>query len=330
MTEAFLAAAGWGGATRTPLAGDASGRRYERLTRAPDGASAVLMHAPRLTCGDIAPFCRIDETLRARGLSAPSILARDQTAGLLLLEDLGDDLFARVIARDPSREHGLYVAATDVLLALRAPPPAGLRRADAGTLTTLTDLAFSHYRAGAGLAPDALLQERFQTRFLDILQGVTGGPDILLLRDYHAENLIWLPEREGVARVGLLDFQDAMAGPPAYDLASLLQDARRDVAAETEEKMIAHYLHQSGEDGEEFRAAYAVIGAQRHLRILGVFARLAMAFGKPGYVDLIPRTWAYLMRDLDHPALRPVADLLRDALPEPDAATLERLKGANR
>ncbi len=327
---AFLASVGWSDATRVPLAGDASGRRYDRLTRATDGAGAVLMDAPPDTCGDIAPFRRIDEILRARGFSAPAIHASDPTCGFLLLEDLGDDLFARVIDRDPTRAHELYAAATDVLLALRTAPPAGLMPANTETLCALTDLAFSHYRTGAGAAIDPATQRHFQSLFGPLLRRATNGPDILMLRDFHAENLIWLPDRDGISRVGLLDFQDAMTGPPVYDLVSLLQDARRDVPVSIEDAMIARYLRESGEDSEGFRAAYAIIGVQRHLRILGVFARLARDFGKPGYIDLIPRTWAHLMRDLDHPALRPVAKLLRDALPEPDTATLDRLKAGNR
>lgn len=149
---------------------------------------------------------------------------------------------------------------------------------------------------------------------------------VLIQRDYHAENLLWLPEREGIERVGLLDFQDAMSGHPAYDLVSLLQDARRDVAPEVEEAMIIRYLEKSGFDDSSYRAAYAVLGVQRNLRILGVFARLGQDHGKPHYVDLIPRVWNHLIRDLDHPALAPVAEKLRAELPEPTPENLERLK----
>ena len=148
----------------------------------------------------------------------------------------------------------------------------------------------------------------------------------MILRDYHAENLIWLPGRKGIARVGLLDFQDAMTGHRAYDLVSLLQDVRRDVPAGIETRMLARYIDGSGTNDHAFRTAYAVLGAQRNLRILGVFARLATDYGKPRYVDLIPRVWAHLVRDLDHPALAPVAQMLVDTLPAPSPETLQRLR----
>ncbi len=321
---AFLARAGWDSAQSVPLAGDASARRYHRLTRNRDGARAVLMDAPPTRCGDQRAFVRIARHLQARGLSAPLVLAEDRDAGFVLLEDLGDDLFARLLIRDPSLENSLYSSAIDVLATLRTPPPEGLPRADPDMLTGLTDLVFTAYATNRNVTR----QQEFHARFHDLLAFHTDTRPVLLLRDYHAENLIWLPDRIGIARVGLLDFQDAMAGPPAYDLVSLLQDARRDVSAATEVDMIARYLSHCGDPAEKFHATYAVIGVQRHLRILGVFARLAAEQRKHGYVDLIPRVWAHLMRDLAHPALRPVADLVRDLLPPPTTDHLQRLKGA--
>jgi hypothetical protein len=149
---------------------------------------------------------------------------------------------------------------------------------------------------------------------------------VLALRDFHAENLVWLPDRAGVARVGLLDFQDAEAGHPAYDLVSLLKDARRDLAPGLEQEMIDRFLSRTGCDPERFAAAYAALGAQRNLRILGVFARLSMHFGKPHYVDLIPRVWAHLTASLRHPALAPLARRVADDLPEPTPDILASLK----
>ena len=149
---------------------------------------------------------------------------------------------------------------------------------------------------------------------------------VLALRDFHAENLIWLPERDGAARVGLLDFQDAFAGHPAYDLVSLLEDARRDVAPEVREAMVTHYIAGSGTDAAAFRTAFATSGAQRNLRILGVFARLSMHFGKPQYVALIPRVWAHLQADLADPALADLRDFLDGVLPAPDPDRLERIR----
>jgi len=318
----FLAQNGLQTAARKSVAGDASGRRYERLSDSAGARTIVLMDAPPGSCGSVAPFCRIAGHFRDLGLSAPQILAENAQAGLLLIEDFGDASFTNIIAARPDRETRLYAAATDVLIHLRQPPPPWLPRADAGALSALIELAYTHYRG----EQDSENAVRLMALFKNILQQFDQVEPVLIHRDYHADNLMWLPHRSGIARVGLLDFQDAMRGHPAYDLVSLLQDARRDVSPKTEDAMIAHYVTATGVDEHDFRAAYAVIGAQRHLRILGVFARLSLDHGKPAYVDLIPRTWAHLMRCLDHPALASVADLLRADLPAPTDETLQRLR----
>ena len=173
---------------------------------------------------------------------------------------------------------------------------------------------------------DGDARSRFEHRFADILHQETSGTRVVVLRDYHAENLIWLPDRDGIQRVGLLDFQSAMLCHPAYDLMSLLQDVRRTVPAGIEMRMIDRYIAASGVDGHDFRTAYSVLGAQRNLRILGGFARLATDYGKPQYIDLIPAVWSHLMRDLEHPALIAIADLVRSALPEPTPENLDRLR----
>lgn len=325
---AFVANAGWADAARVNIAGDASARRYQRLTR--EGVSpsrAILMDAPGSAAASCEPFIAIAQHLRHLGLSAPAHYASDPEAGLLLIEDLGDDLFARLIVADPPCQNRLYTGATDVLLTLRtAPVPPGLPRADAGTLAALTDLALTDYAGAIVPMMSDQARRRLLNRFEDILRPALRGDPVLILRDYHAENLLWLPDRDGVARVGLLDFQDAMVGHPAYDLVSLLQDARRDVPPATEARMIDHYLTASGEDDHAFRTTYAVIAVQRHLRILGVFARLATKYGKPGYIDLIPRTWDHLVRGLDHPALAPVADTLLQHMPPPNTENLTLLR----
>ncbi len=324
LIRAFMDRAGWAAARRAPLAGDASNRRYERLTDPDRGHTAVLMDAPAERGEDVRPFVRIARHLRAIGLSAPEILARDDRHGLLLIEDLGDALFARVIPSQPRLETTLYEAATDVLIALHRADLPPLVPYDTARMTGLAALAFAKYRLG--IAGDTCGETRFRAAFAPVLDSIAPAKPVLIQRDYHAENLLWLPDRQGVARVGLLDFQDAMAGHPAYDLVSLLQDARRDVPQPIETAMIDRYLDRSGLDRAAFETAYAVLGAQRNLRILGVFARLGRDYGKPHYVDLIPRVWALLMRDLAHPALAPVAPLLRDALPPPDPANLQRLR----
>lgn len=328
LTEALIARTPWANATRAPLAGDASNRRYERLTDPETGRTAVLMDAPPEKGEDVRPFVRIANHLRAVGLSAPEIYAEDSEYGFLLLEDLGDDLFARLLERHPEMERTLYEAATDVLVALFDAPTIPLDSYGPALMTELAALAFTKYASGITGEPDDDRREQFERRFEDILHREVQGPKVLIQRDYHAENLIWLPDREGVKRVGLLDFQCAMLGHPAYDLVSLLQDVRRKVPAGIEMTMVNRYIKATGIDDHGFRTAYAVLGAQRNLRILGVFARLATDYGKPRYVDMIPATWAHLTRDLDHPALAPVADLLREALPPPTPENLDRLRVA--
>lgn len=320
----FLQAAGWDQAEIASLAGDASNRRYKRLSMA--GRRAVLMDAPPEKGEDVVPFVTIARHLRGIGLSAPEILAEDSGNGFLLLEDLGDDLYARVIPRAPDTEVALYTEATNALRLLHDATLPDVATYGPGLMTDMACLAFDKYRDAIAGAPDPEARRRFAERFEGILHDHVHGADVLVLRDYHAENLLWLPEREGAARVGLLDFQDAMIGHRAYDLVSLLQDARRDVPAGIEARMVAHYIQSAGVDDHGFRAAYAVLGVQRNLRILGVFGRLSLDYGKPHYVDLVPRVWDHMVRGLDHPALAPVADLLRDALPRPDAAALDRLR----
>ena len=300
---AFLDAAGWGTASFVPLAGDASTRRYARLSRG--GERAVLMDAPDDAEGT-ARFARLAHWLCGAGFSAPRVLA--EAPGLLLLEDLGDDLFARVLDRIPEAENRPYSAAIDTLAALqRVPPPPGLPVWDAARLGALTQPFVARYAPGAGLDP---------ARAADVPGAVAALAERLLpatrvicLRDVHAENLIWLPDRAGVAAVGLLDFQDAFLGPPAYDVISLLFDARRDLSPDLAERMLARFAAATGADPERLAAEAALLTAQRNLRILGVFAKLAED-GKPGYLRFVPRVTAHLRDALAHPALAPLAALV--------------------
>ena len=326
LAEALIAQTPWAKATHAPLAGDASNRRYERLTDPDSGRTAVLMDAPPDKGEDVAPFVRVSEYLRSIGLSAPEIYAEDSEYGFLLLEDLGDDLFARVLKKKPDLERALYDAATDVLVHLHAAPSLSLDSYDPALMTEYAALSFTKYAQGILGTHDPDARSRFELRFADILHRETGGTRVVVQRDYHAENLIWLPKREGIARVGLLDFQSAMLCHPAYDLMSLLQDVRRTVPIGIEMRMIDRYISATGVDAHDFRTAYSVLGVQRNLRILGGFARLATDYGKPHYVDLIPAAWTHLMRNLENPTLVPVADLLRDALPKPTPENLAELR----
>lgn len=326
LATAFLAETDWADSSRTPLAGDASARRYERLTNPETGQTAVLMDAPPEQGETVHRFVEMARHLRAQGLSAPEILAEDPAQGFLLIEDLGDDLFTRVIARDPSQEVPLYEAATDLLVALRDMPlMAGLDSYGPAPLAEKTDIAFDHYVSGITGADTTEMRDRFIDRFGGVLHRTIQGPKVMILRDYHAENLLWLPDRAGMARVGLLDFQDAVVGHPAYDLVSLLQDIRRDVPARIEMRMIDRFITETGADDHEFRTAYAVLGVQRNLRILGVFARLSREMGKTRYLALMAAVWRHVMRDLEHPAMAGIADMLRETLPPPSPENLTRL-----
>jgi len=324
--ERFLARAGAAQADRTPLAGDASNRRYERLTFA-DGASLILMDAPPENGGAIAPFISIADHLDRLGLSPPARKAASPERGLLLLEDLGDALFARLLEADPGAERRLYLAATDVLIALHAAPtPTGAPPCGPSEMTRAAAPAFDWYGAKATGRDMSAERAAMQSALSAAFAGLPPWGPVLNLRDYHAENLFWLPSRAGNARVGLIDFQDACIGHPAYDLASLGRDVRRDVSPETYAEMLAHYCARTGQDVRGFEQAAATLSAQRNLRILGVFTRLALRDRKRQYIDLIPRTWANLMRDLAHPALADLREVVVTSLPAPDASLIQTLK----
>ncbi len=329
---AFLADAGWGEATIAPLAGDASNRRYLRLARA--GTTAVLMDAPPERGEDVRPFLAVTRWLRDGGLSAPRPLASDLDAGLLLLEDLGDDLFVRHLARRPAEEATLYGAAVDLLAGLaNAPPPPRIGDGAAAMELAPYDAAVLAREAalftGWWLPAVSTVSPAMATDYAGLVAEATAAVaparEVLVLRDYHAENLLWLPGRAGAARVGLLDYQDALAGHAAYDLVSLLEDARRDTTPELQAAMVARYLRARPQlDQDAFRMAYAVLGAQRNLKIIGIFARLARRNGKARYLGLIPRVWRHLQGDLAHPALAPLAAWIARHAPAPEPAVLAR------
>lgn len=297
--EAFLNKAGWIGATIEPLAGDASFRRYFRIRRS--SGNAMLMHAPPPN-EDPEPFLRAAKWLDANGMRAPHILAEDADQGFVLLEDFGEVRMREYLDAWPQDEDEVYRNAIDALIQLRKLP--------AGPFTGYT---LAEYQREARLFIEWYVPT--QALYVDG-RGWTAAweevmshllprqrPGVTVLRDYHAENIMLL---NGLNRQGLLDFQDALNGHPAYDLVSLLQDARRDVSHDLEARMLDYYLQQTGE-GEEFLADYARLGAQRNAKIVGIFVRLWKRDGKPRYLDYIPRVWALLERDLAHPALGPVA-----------------------
>ena len=300
----FLAGCGWAGAQILPLAGDASFRRYFRVVQG--DRSAVLMDAPP-PHEDPRPFIAVAEWLVSRGLSAPDIIARDLDKGLLLLADFGDLRLRETLDSDPERERELYELATDVLVHLHGHPPmAGLPPHGLEQWLTELELFIDWYCPAVGADVD---RDAYRRAWTSVLQPVAGdglGP-VTVLRDYHAENIMLIGDREGVSHFGLLDFQDALAGHPAYDLASVLEDARRDVSPEIERAMIGRYIAATGH-GETFESAYWALAAQRNTRILGVFTRLWKRDNKPGYRRFQPRMWGLLERDLAQPGLEPARD----------------------
>ncbi len=296
---AFLDSAGWGGAEILPVAGDASFRRYFRVVEG--GRSAILMDAPP-PHEDPRPFLAVARWLAGQGFAAPAILHEDLAQGLVLLEDFGDVRLRETVDAEPARELGLYGAAVDLLIRLHDTPAGVEAPYDLAVYQREAGLFVEWYCPAVGLEVDAAgYRDAWDAVLAPLLD---GHRPVTVLRDYHAENLMLIEGGEGL---GLLDFQDALAGHPAYDLVSLLQDARRDVPEAIEAAMLERYRAATGA-GAAFDIAYHVLGAQRNAKILGIFTRLWKRDGKPRYPALCPRVWRYLERDLAHPALKPVAD----------------------
>ena len=347
----FLAAAGWGAADQRPLPGDASTRRYIRLHL--HDRTAMLMVQPqdvetatapanatpserkalgynaiaRLAGADCARFIAAADYLRRCGLKAPEIYASDVARGFLLIEDLGVHLYTDILDRGGS-ESELYAAAIDALIALHeAPAPANLRSDkplfpyDETALLAETDLLTEWFFPMAiGRPADPGESEEHRVLWHGVLKTLDSGASVFVHRDYHAQNLLWRRGLSGLARVGIIDFQDAVAGSPAYDVISLLEDARRDVSPELGEAMTSRYLERSpctvsAADRAHFNACAAVLAAQRNVKIAGIFARLARRDGKTRYLAHIPRVWRYLERDLQHEMLMPVRQWYDALLP---------------
>ncbi len=301
----FLHGTPWADWTRTAFDGDASQRRYWRLTGA-RGATAILMlDPPGPTCA-LDRFIPISGHLRAAGLCAPDILHADPLRGFAVIADLGAATVAHHLGTHPQDETAVYQAATDVLIALQycAVPP-GLAALTPDVGATMTHLFADHF------APQAAVIWPQVTAGLETALGTHTGPvNTLSLRDFHAENLIWRPELTGTDRIGLLDFQDAVATPALYDLVSLLRDVRRDISAQTHAACTERMQSALGMDSHAFNAAFAVIAVQRNLRILGIFERLIRLEGKTRYAAFVPRTLRLLQQDLTHPALHDIAALV--------------------
>ncbi|RJE81993.1 tRNA (adenosine(37)-N6)-threonylcarbamoyltransferase complex ATPase subunit type 1 TsaE [Paracoccus onubensis] len=312
----FIAGTDWAGGGIAPLAGDASARRYFRLAN--ETGRAVLMDDP---AGDVDRFVAMTDWLRDQGFGAPAIFARDMSAGFLLMEDLGDDLVARVLERSPDLARPIYDRITGFLVDLhRLPVPGFVLPLDGRRMAEQVRLFAEWYPQAAGVPVGAAAEIGAIIGRLHAELAAEMRP-VLSLRDFHAENLIW----RGDAPLGLLDYQDAVSCHPAYDLVSVLQDTRRAVSAEFEAEYIARYLEATGLDEDRFRAAYALMGAQRNLRVIGIFTRLCIRDGKPRYLAFMPHVWDYILRNVNHPALAPLAAIMRE-LPAPDETVTERMR----
>jgi aminoglycoside/choline kinase family phosphotransferase len=349
--EQFLSHAGWADAVRIPLTGDASTRRYERLRRGqktallmdqPQGAEAPTAGAnatpserkalgynavARLAGADCGRFVAAANFLRGLGLSAPEIYASDASRGLVLMEDLGADLFVDSLAKGED-ERLLYQGAAEVLATLHAAgapavlkPDKTLYAYDETALLAETELLTEWFFPVAlgRKATDSEVSE-FQALWRETLRPLLADAAVFVHRDYHAQNLMWIPVRHGAARVGLIDFQDAVAGSSAYDMISLVEDARRDVSADVARLTIGHYLQAMRNQGtpvdqKAFTLAMAVFAAQRNTKIVGIFARLYRRDGKPRYLSYLPRVWSYLAADLNHPALARLKSWYDRAIP---------------
>ena len=343
---AFLEAGDWRGCERRFLQGDASARRYERLKKA--GRSAVFMDMPSQPDGPpvrdglpysaiahlaegVRPFVAMAGALRGLELSAPEIFAKDLDRGFLVIEDLGDAVYGTMI-EDGVDMTEPYEAAADLLVSLRGRATAESVEVGDGTIHRIplyddaalqieTDLVLDWFWPRAhGEEADPEVRQVFAAHWAPLFGRLLLDDRVWTMRDYHSPNLVWLGGREGISRVGLLDFQDAVLGHPAYDLVSLLQDARTTVAPEREAEMLGRYCSTAADAGPpfdeaKFREAYAILGAQRATKILGIFVRLADRDGKPDYLRHVPRVSDYLDRNLDHPALAGLKQWFDENLP---------------
>lgn len=303
----FLSSCGWADATVDPLPGDASFRRYFRLLR--NGERAMLMHAPP-PHEDPQPFLDVTYWLAANAMRAPAIHAENAREGWVLTEDFGDERVREWVDANPADEQAIYAAAVDALVALHRLPPGPFPPYDMAVYQREAALLTEWYCPAMGLLVDEDGYRRAWDAALDPLLA-RQVPGVTVLRDYHAENIMLPPD----GTQGLIDYQDALVGHRAYDLVSLLQDARRDVSPALERLMLDRYMAAAA-PGDDFEADYARLGAQRNAKIVGIFTRLYKRDGKPRYLDMIPRVWEAMERDLAHPALAPVAEWFAANIPQ--------------
>ena len=265
--------------------------------------------------------------LKELNLASLIIYDEDIKNGFLLIEDLGDDLFALLCKKAPEIDHEIYGSAVDLLLHIhKNPAPKSLQKYDMNIYLKESKLLTEWYLPAAVSAPlSKSLIDEFHTILHETFSKIPSYNPVLVMRDYHAENLIWLPKRSGINRVGLLDYQDALAGHPAYDLVSLLEDARRDTSSDLRKNMINKYISNSDLNNEEFLMAYNLLGAQRNIKIIGIFSRLSLRDKKSNYIDLIPRVWNHLINNLNHEACSDLKQWVNKNVPYPNHIVLQKL-----
>ncbi|MFO1243298.1 MAG: phosphotransferase [Rickettsiales bacterium] len=331
--RAFLVDKGWHKADVWPIPGDASFRHYARVIDDVQHRRAILMDAPP-DKEEVTPFLNVRAYLFAGGYSAPDLLAADERSGFLLLEDFGDLSFSRLIREKPEREGVLYRNAMDVLLKFQRDGLAGypaIPEYDHAMLMreamVPAEWFFPEILSGHALEHAVT---SWKTLWDELLKAHDLRPEVVVHRDYHADNLFWLEGRQGIRTVGMLDFQDAVLGKPAYDVVSLLEDARRDLDESIVRESLAYYIEQAGIDKDSFMREYAFFGAQRNAKILGIFTRLYRRDGKPRYLAMMPRVWNHFARDIAHPALSPLKAWVEKHLPRDMDKALAALQEKSR
>ena len=326
----FLSESFWKDARKTNIASDASRRSYFRLTLG-KGRTSIFMDAPPEFGEDVTKFLKVRDYLDAKGLSVPKVYDKDTKNGFLILEDFGDNLFTKFLLNSPHSEPHCYINATKNLVKLYhsgADKDADIYDSSAMRNATLLSLDW-YVKYGMDTVKCSEFQNSLKLLMDDALSKIINEPMIMVHRDFHAENLIWLNERNGFKRVGILDFQDMMLGHPAYDLASLLNDIRRNVKNKVRQECLNYYTQNTGLNKDTFFRAFCICSAQRNLRVLGVFTRLSVRDKKKNYLNFLPAIWENLLRDLKHPALKDLETFVKSSFNAPDHTVITRIRDSH-
>ena len=316
----FLSETDWSNPKMLPVTGDLSSRKYTRLSQ--NGRTAILMECDTASDASLPAYMKMTDWLRGNGLAAPERYNAEPSEGLALIEDFGDSQLTSLIRQRPSDQLAYYKTIIETLITIRNAPFLSLKQPNAAELCDATTLADQWYPGAERCALDT-----FRAGLETVLRDVLDARATVSLRDFHADNIIWLSNRKPVQQPGLLDYQDAILTHPVYDLMSLLTDARTDVSASLRKDLIETYASRTSDDIASLAAAFAALGAQRNLRILGIFTQAARRYGKTQHLPALPRVYAYLMECAHHPALEPFSQELSAALPKPDAAFIKALTG---